>query len=174
MAKIGMKEASQFWLLTKLSHAMKKTLVLFVSSAVLSLSAIANAQTYTYDFTGTNSAGYYPPEFIDGSRLTISGGTITTYDFTAIGFGNFGTPATTTVVSDTVTSYGPAGWTGELDLGYDGIDIEVTGDSFTSLALGASIEGTWAAVPDGASTFALLGPVAIGLAAGRPLRRRLS
>ena len=45
-------------------------------------------------------------------------GTITTYDFTAIGFGDFGTPATTTVISDIVTGYGPGGWSGELDLGY--------------------------------------------------------
>jgi hypothetical protein len=153
---------------------MKRILVLIISSVVLGLATVASAQTYTYTFTGTNSAGGYPPDFIDGSTLTISGGTITTYDFTAIGFGDFGTPATTTVVSDTVASYGPAGWSGELDLGYDGIDIEVTGDSFASAALGASIQGTWATVPDGANTFALLGAVAIGLAAGRPLLRRLS
>jgi len=152
---------------------MKKILVLIVSSVVLGLAAVASAQTYTYTFTGTNSAGFYPPDFIDGSTLTISGGTITTYDFIAIGFGNFGTPATTTVVSDTVASYGPAGWSGELDLGYDGIDIEVTGDSFASVDLGASIHGNWA-VSDGANTFALLGAVAIGLAAGRPLLRRQS
>jgi hypothetical protein len=155
---------------------MKRILVLIVSSVALGLATVASAQTYTYTFTGTNSEGGppppYPDNFIDGSTLTISGGTITTYDFTAIGFGNFGTPATTTVVSDTVTSYGPDGWSGELDLGYDGIDIEVTGDSFESVALGASIQGTWAA-PDGANTFALLGAVAIGLAAGRPLLRRL-
>jgi hypothetical protein len=153
---------------------MKKILVLIVSSVALGLATVASAQTYTYDFTGTNSQGFYPPNFIDGSELTISGGTITTYDFVAIGFGNFGTPATTSLVSDTVTSYGPDGWSGELDLGYDGIDIEVTGDSFTSLALGASIQGTWAAVPDDGSTFALLGAAAMGLAAGRPLLRRLS
>ena len=156
---------------SKLSHPMKRILVLIVSSVALGFATVAGAQTYTYTFTGTNSAGGYPPNFIDGSTLTISGGTITTYDFTAIGFGNFGTPATTTVVSDTVTSYGPAGWTGELDLGYEGIDMEVTGDSFTSQALGASIQGAWD-VPDRANTFALLGAVAVGLAAWRPLTRR--
>ena len=155
---------------------MKKTLVLIVSSVALGLATVVSAQTYTYTFTGTSSVGAYPypSDFIDGSTLTISGGTITTYDFKAVGFGNFGTPATTTVVSDTVASYGPAGWSGELDLGYEGIDIEVTGDSFTSLALGASIQGTWTNVPDGVNTLALLGAAAIGLAAGRPLLRRLS
>ena len=154
---------------------MKKIRVLIVSSFALCLAPVASAQTYTYTFTGTNSTGAYPypADFIDGSTLTISGGTITTYDFTAIGFGNFGTPATTTVISDTVTSYDPAGWSGELDLGYKGIDIEVTGDSFTSVDLGASIQGNWT-VPDGANTFALLGVVAIGLAAWRPLLRRLN
>jgi hypothetical protein len=162
--------------LTKLNnHAMKRILALIVSSVSLGLATVASAQTYTYTFTGTNSTGAYPypPDFVDGSTLTISGGTITTYDFIAPGYGSFGTPATTTVVSDTVASYGPAGWSGELDLGYDGIDIEVTGDSFVSVDLGASIQGNWA-VSDGANTFALLGAVAIGLAAGRSLLRRLS
>lgn len=150
---------------------MKKTFGLLVSSIVLGLVSIASAQTYTYTFTGTNG-GVYPANFIDGSTLTISGGTITTYDFTAVGFGNFGTPATTTVVLDSVNSYGPNGWSGQLDLGYQGIDIEVTGDSFASQALQASIEGNWAAVPDAASSAALLGAVTFGMAAGRSFLRR--
>ncbi len=159
--------------LTKLSRAMNKIIALIVTSVALGLASVASAQTYTYTFTGATSAGPYPPNFIDGSTLTISGGTITTYDFMAIGFGNFGTPATTTIIKDTVTSAGPNGWSGELDLGYQGIDIEVTGDSFTSAALGASIAGNWD-VPDVANTFALLGAVAIGLAACRPSLRRLN
>ncbi len=153
---------------------MKKTLAIIVFSIAASLATVASAQTYTYTFTGTSSEGAYPPDFIDGSTLTISGGTITTYDFTAIGFGNFGTPATTTLVSDNVTSYGPSGWAGELDLGYEGIDMEITGDSFTSDALQASIQGTWAVAVPEPSTFALLGAAAVGLAAWRPLLRRLS
>jgi hypothetical protein len=169
-----MNAAGKLQSLITLRHAMKKTLVLIVSSVALGLATVASAQTYTYSFTGTSSTGVYPPDFIDGSTLTISGGTITTYDFTAIGFGNFGTPATTTLVSETVASYGPAGWSGELDLGYYYIDMEVTGDSFTSLDLGASIQGVWTSVPDGANTFALLGAVALGLAAGRPWLRRQS
>jgi hypothetical protein len=149
---------------------MKKILALIVSS--VALAAVASAQTYTYTFAGATSAGGYPANFIDGSTLTISGGAITTYDFTAIGFGNFGTPATTTVVSENVSGYSPAGWTGFLDLNYAGIDIDVTGNSFASAALQASIQGNWTSVPDGGNTFVLLGAVIVGLAACRPVLRR--
>jgi hypothetical protein len=148
---------------------MKKIFTLIVS--LIALAGVASAQTYSYSFTGTSSAGGYPASFIDGSTLTISGGLITTYDFMAPGFGNFGTPATTTIVSQSVTGYGPNGWTGFLDLDYQTIDIEVTGNSFTSADLQASIQGNWA-VPDVANTFALLGAVVVGLAACRPVLRR--
>ena len=39
-----------------------------------SQATVASAQTYTYEFTGTNAAGNYPANFIDGSTLTISDG----------------------------------------------------------------------------------------------------
>jgi len=152
---------------------MKKNLILTVSAITLSVASVASAQSYIYEFTGTSATGAYPANFVDGSTVTISGGTITTYDFMAPGFGNFGTPLTTTVVADNVTSYGPTGWTGELDLNYQGIDLEVTGDSFTSVALGASIQGTWTVVPE-PDTFALLGAAVLAVAAGRPLLRRVA
>ena len=157
-------------------HAMKKSIVLIICSLALGLATVAHAaDSITYAFTGTSSAGVYPPNYIDGSTLTISGGAITTFDFTAIGMPSFSTPANTGIASQDVTSYGPSGWTGALDLNYLGFfEIDVTGDSFASPALQASIQGNWTAIPDGANTFALLGAAMVGLAAWRPGARRLN
>lgn len=152
---------------------MKKTIALIISSLTLSLASVASAQIVTYTFTGESAVGSFPANIIDGSTVTIDGSSITTFNFTAAGLGLFATPGDTTILVDNVSSYGPSGWTGNLDMLYDGVDIEVTGDSFASAALQSSITGTWSA-PDGINTMALLGAAVVGLAAWRPLLRRLT
>jgi hypothetical protein len=155
---------------------MKKTIAVIVSSLAIGLATVASANTETYTFTGVSASGFYPANEIDGSTLTISDGTITDFSFIATGLGLFATPADTTGITQNVTSYDSTGWSGSLDMTYFGVDIEVTGDSFTSGALGSSIQGTWTAnaAPDSASTFALLGAAALGMAACRPMLRRQS
>lgn len=156
---------------------MKNPLVLIVTSLALGLATVASAQTETYTFTGLSATGSFPANTIDGSTLTISGGTITDFDFTAVGLGLFATPADVVGITQDVTSYGPSGWSGTLDMTYAGyVDIEVTGDSFSSGVLQSSITGNWtaSAVPDGVNTFALLGAVVVGLAVWRPALRRLN
>jgi hypothetical protein len=153
---------------------MKKTIALIVSALTIGLIGNSNVHAETYSFTGASATGSYPANEIDGSTLTIYNDTLTGWSFTAIGLGNFSTPANTSIVSEDITSQNSSGWTGQIDLNYLGVvDIDVTGGSFTSLALQSSIQGNWAAVsaPDGASTFGLLGATLAGLGACRRFLR---
>lgn len=150
---------------------MNKTIAVIVSALTISLAGVSNAQTDTYTFTGDTATGYYPANEIDGSTITISDGSLTDWSFTAIGLGTFSTPADTSIVSQDITGYNSSGWTGQIDLNYVGVDIDITGDSFTSIALGSSIQGTWT-TPDGASTFGLLSAALGGLGICRRFLRR--